>query len=842
MEQVSSKASSSYTEAVMGRREPYAPDYKIYEHWVLFSDLHLSMRSLATCKKVLNRVHQLAVERKAGILFLGDFWHEANHLMPIELLHEVVKLLRLWTQPMVMIPGNHDQVYSNEVGSAALMLLEYASDGYIKVLQEPCRFLDGNACFIPYQHDPRAFADAVKKFGIGAKAIFAHVGVETAEANENAQQNFAVKRSVFPASSRTFSGHYHKKHEVKLAIEQSAGTVTYIGSPYEVETVLDITTFREAGQDKSLFILNKDFEVVSEEAICVGPRHHVIRLHDERGVYQPPQKQLANIEKHDLVRLCYKTRDEDVIKVKEELKLKEIVPMEVYETEDQLDAAHLHLEDGSDRVEVFAKYGRSTNMSAEAIKAGQELLKSTPSYNDCSLFQRMGTVVKLCKVELEGFGPFLKKTELQLDDHGIHLVQGSNGAGKTILVMAALWALTGKLDLRLGPSSLAITSVIHPKADSATVWLSGRLQYDTTDEEFEVERCVSKHSNRSNDDDRDKLKYRRNWTYRTGKKDVIQKLIDKELRTALISRIAFHHQHAIKVLLDLGDMELKQVLVCTIDRVWCEARKLRGKKQSKITQEIEELELEINKVLDRQSALEERPNSAVDVSRGQQDVSAANSASLSDAEDATATSRQQESANMLEMLDNHKKATELRQKTAILTAVDKALGPDGIQARIVRAELKHLQACVSEYLKLVSDANIELNLQMESTKIKGKVQVKINGCLVSQTLQQLSGGELRQLAIVMALAYNKYIHERLGFSCNLIVLDQVMQHLDQEGCRRLHGLLVNIQLATEATIFVVAQAPPNDTGLYRSIIPVVNEDGKAGVQIDQPVPTRAVDK
>ncbi len=43
--------------------------------WVIFSDLHVSERSLDTCLDVLRHVHSTAVKREAGVIFLGDFWH-----------------------------------------------------------------------------------------------------------------------------------------------------------------------------------------------------------------------------------------------------------------------------------------------------------------------------------------------------------------------------------------------------------------------------------------------------------------------------------------------------------------------------------------------------------------------------------------------------------------------------------------------------------------------------------------------------------------------------------------------------------------------------------------------
>jgi hypothetical protein len=39
----------------------------------------------------------------------GDFWHVRGALC-VDLLNRVLTALKQWTQPVIMIPGNHDQV------------------------------------------------------------------------------------------------------------------------------------------------------------------------------------------------------------------------------------------------------------------------------------------------------------------------------------------------------------------------------------------------------------------------------------------------------------------------------------------------------------------------------------------------------------------------------------------------------------------------------------------------------------------------------------------------------------------------------------------------------------
>ena len=78
-------------------------------HWVIFSDLHVKAASIDICEDVLSRVHREAVLRDAGIIFLGDFWHVRGALN-VDLLNRILRSLSYWTQPVIMIPGNHDQV------------------------------------------------------------------------------------------------------------------------------------------------------------------------------------------------------------------------------------------------------------------------------------------------------------------------------------------------------------------------------------------------------------------------------------------------------------------------------------------------------------------------------------------------------------------------------------------------------------------------------------------------------------------------------------------------------------------------------------------------------------
>jgi len=83
--------------------------HKSVQSWIVFSDLHVKDSSIDICEEILLKVNEEAQSHNAGIIFLGDFWHVRGSLS-VDLLNRVLKVLRTWTQPVIMIPGNHDQV------------------------------------------------------------------------------------------------------------------------------------------------------------------------------------------------------------------------------------------------------------------------------------------------------------------------------------------------------------------------------------------------------------------------------------------------------------------------------------------------------------------------------------------------------------------------------------------------------------------------------------------------------------------------------------------------------------------------------------------------------------
>ena len=257
---------------------------------MVFSDLHVNRKTAPVAMQVLRAVHEAALERDAGIVFLGDFWH-ARGAIPVEPLVDALSEISKWRVPAVMIPGNHDQVTAGGE-THALTPLQAANPEHVRVISRPT--LWRGALWLPYRRDRNALRDAVdaarasrasgpgfpeggvserasagssgeaslETGPLGLRAIMCHADVRGASMNESFQARDGVDPGVFDvedvSSTRrvdgdvargktvpTYTGHYHKPHTVP-------GTrITYVGSPYQVSRA-------EAGQTKALVVLDAE--------------------------------------------------------------------------------------------------------------------------------------------------------------------------------------------------------------------------------------------------------------------------------------------------------------------------------------------------------------------------------------------------------------------------------------------------------------------------------------------------------------------------------------------------------------------------------------------------------
>lgn len=466
-----------------------------FTKWVVFTDLHCAPSTLETSLQVLDCVQQLALERNAGVLFLGDFWHHRGTLR-VDCLNAVLDHLSSWTVPMVLIPGNHDQVtlgghdHSLTPLENAYRVERMNADGSIDsfpgplVLSHPTKF--GGALFVPHIRDHATMESVLQsKQADEATAIFVHADVAGAYMNDLIQSLGGVPPSMFPADKPIYSGHFHKPH----VVESSGRVIEYLGSPYE-------TSLSEAQQPKALVVVDstKDWATVERIPLDIGRKHFrattvedFIKLEPadnvERGpqVGQPPtsvvragDRVVLSIDKGTLESLRRSDRTENPVdlhvrrlrKVGAVVEVREISTGPVESMGAGLGDTTSELEDLSPAsawkaylAEEVRREAMSNETGEELSVAGLELLEEVEAENDDfrpQVGQRNTTDLQLVSLSLEGFGPFHDAVHYPLLDRGLVLLRGtnknggadSNGSGKSSLAMSMLWCLTGSLDPR----------------------------------------------------------------------------------------------------------------------------------------------------------------------------------------------------------------------------------------------------------------------------------------------------------------------------------------------------------------------------------------------------------
>ena len=576
-----------------------------YKKWVMFTDLHCAPSTLDTCLEVLEHVHQLAVERDAGILFLGDFWHHRGTIR-VDILNSVLTALESWTQPMVMIPGNHDQVTlgGHNHGLTPLQHAYRCNDTRIAgplIFSYPTLF--GQALFVPHLRDNAIMESLLKsQASKDSTAIFCHADVTGASMNDLIVSQGGVLPRFFPPDIPIYSGHFHMPHMVT----KSQVSIEYAGSPYE-------TSLSEAHQDKHLLVVDsaQGWKTVERVPVNLGRKHFKVnsveKLHStessvrtgDRVVVTIPAEKLQDMRRrHQADGQGVSEFDATVARLRKQgaaVEIREVkaVPLRAMGPgafeEDTRQLEELTPEGSltSYFAEEVNRESMSNTTAQELLQAGMELMEEMEASNEIAPSNTL-TDIQLSSVSLEGFGPFKDHTTYPLLDRGLVLLRGtnkdggsdSNGTGKSSLAMATLWGLTGSVDPRL-VNDAKVADVVTDGCKSAKVVVKGKLN----GEKFRITR--TKTSSKTGlvfflgDDDLTTQAVRET-------QDVIDETLGISLQ--VLARTIFHGQHAINGLLEATDVKFKDELAFIVPiETWQDAATLARAKARNATKAVTEL-------------------------------------------------------------------------------------------------------------------------------------------------------------------------------------------------------------------------------------------------------------
>jgi DNA repair exonuclease SbcCD nuclease subunit/ABC-type dipeptide/oligopeptide/nickel transport system ATPase subunit len=571
--------------------------------WVVFTDLHCAPSTLETCLQILDHVHDLARERHAGVLFLGDFWHQRG-VLRVDCLNAVLECLGKWTVPMVMIPGNHDQI-TLRGHDHGITPLENAYRVTVNsslsvpgplVFSHPTKF--ANALFVPHIRDNAVMESVLlSQPALDATAVFVHADVTGALMNDLIQSHSGVLPSMFPAGKPIYSGHFHKPH----IVQASGRRIEYLGSPYEV-------SLAESQQMKALVVLNAfdNFKIIERIPMNIGRKNYkpenldaLLELANDKSanalkagdrvVFSIDKEELdelrQNYDKNDgtnpLDKQVRELRQSGVIVEIRETKLTPTDGMNANESAENLEKLTPE-STWKTFLEQQVQRKAMTDTAADALLlAGQELLRELETDSDefSHGLMQSTTELQIESVTVDGFGPFRDSVTYPLKNRGLVLLRGvnrdggsdSNGSGKSSLAMSTLWCLTGSLDPRPLEDS-KVGDVVNDDRSTARVTVRGQLN----GVEFSLAR--SKTAKKSE------------IIFMLNGKDIsaqsakeTQLLVDEKLGVSpqVLARTMFHGQHALNNLLEASDSKLKDELSLVVPLNTWQAATVAARKKAK---------------------------------------------------------------------------------------------------------------------------------------------------------------------------------------------------------------------------------------------------------------------
>ena len=179
--------------------------------------------------------------------------------------------------------------------------------------------------------------------------------------------------------------------------------------------------------------------------------------------------------------------------------------------------------------------------------------------------------------------------------------------------------------------------------------------------------------------------------------------------------------------------------------------------------------------------------------------------------------RSEENPHALRRRDIEARRTEIAERRAALEAaarraaelqaqlseLQEHFGKRGVQNMLYTLALSQIEATAARFAAELSGGRLQLRLAFDDQlrSIRKRVRVRrADGSLAERSISQLSGGEWRRLGLALSLAFADFSQQRLGVSCNVLVLDEVMQHMDVDGQAAMARVLAELRVETTIVI------------------------------------------
>jgi DNA repair exonuclease SbcCD ATPase subunit len=153
---------------------------------------------------------------------------------------------------------------------------------------------------------------------------------------------------------------------------------------------------------------------------------------------------------------------------------------------------------------------------------------------------------------------------------------------------------------------------------------------------------------------------------------------------------------------------------------------------------------------------------------------------------------------------------EIENKNGILAYYEfwvKGFSNQGLPSFILDSVMPYITERANHYLETLSDGDITMSFstQRELKSAKGEMrdEIEIRWVVEGNEMYPPSGGQLKKMEVATDLALMDLVASNEGGSLDLLMLDEVLDGLDAEGCSRVLILLQKLR-ARRGSIFVVS--------------------------------------
>lgn len=138
----------------------------------------------------------------------------------------------------------------------------------------------------------------------------------------------------------------------------------------------------------------------------------------------------------------------------------------------------------------------------------------------------------------------------------------------------------------------------------------------------------------------------------------------------------------------------------------------------------------------------------------------------------------------------------------VLDRLSGVLGTRGIQHYVFLEVLELLESIGNVYLGVLAEGGIQLQLKASTDvdQISKSVSIRgSDGIFRDRNLSQLSGGQWRRVSFALDLAFADILRKRGILRSNIMVMDEILTHLDASGREAVGSVLRSMVCSTGST-------------------------------------------